>query len=58
MPRRRGRPVQTRGFPNVHLRLPPDLYEQIVASAARDYLSLNSEIIRRLRMSYARKPRS
>jgi hypothetical protein len=51
--RRPGRPVLTRGFPRVHIRLPPDLYDQVVASAAKDYLSLNSEIIRRLRMSYA-----
>jgi hypothetical protein len=51
-PRRRGRPVQTRGFPRVNVRLPPDLYDQVLA-AAKDYLSINSEIIRRLRIAYS-----
>jgi hypothetical protein len=53
-PLRRGRPVQTRGFPRVQLRLPPALYDKVVASAGRRYLSLNSEIIRRLAASFAR----
>lgn len=48
-----GRPVSTRDFPAIRVRLPPDLYQQVIASAAADYRSLNSEIIARLRQAFA-----
>jgi hypothetical protein len=51
--RGRGRPVVSRGFPTVHIRLPPDLYDQIIASAHEDFRSINNEMVRRLRMAYA-----
>jgi hypothetical protein len=40
---------------NLNLRLPPDLHEQIVALAAQDQRSLNSEIVRLLSKAVARE---
>ena len=51
MSRVTGRPVTTREFSRVNLRLPPDLYHQLVISADTSYRSLNSEIILRLQRS-------
>lgn len=47
-----GRPVTTRGFPITTLRLPPDIRENLLADAERNYMSVNAIVIRCLRIYY------
>ena len=44
----KGRPRTTKDFPRVNLRMPPALYEHILASATNNLRSINSEITLRL----------
>ena len=50
--RKRGRPTTTDGFPRLHIRIPHDLYKQVAASAYMRCTSMNTEVTRRLYMSY------
>lgn len=49
--RKRGRPETTNGFPRLNVRLPPDLLQKIVDASNENFVSINSEVIRRLRYS-------
>lgn len=49
---KRGRPVSTEGFPRINVRLPHDLHKKLTDAANKDYLSINSEVIRRLSYSF------
>ena len=42
----------SRSHPQFHLRIPPDLDEQVRRSANQQQISVNAEMIRRIRLSF------
>ena len=47
-----GRPVSTRDFKKLAIRLPNDLHAKLKASAVKDRSNVNSEIAKRLLASF------